>query len=346
MFENKTSLWVVHISNHEPSALRAQEEGFICIGWTKIGNLAPHDTRAKMKTAYRIGHPDASDASMYSSYGQVFRFAHEMEVGDPIVYPIKGSREILIGEIDGPYRWAADDQQLVENNYCNVRKVKWFKPVPRISFSQDALHSFSSSSSVATSNDYLEEVIAVLKNDQAIALKRKPVDADMSLAEPAVEVDKIDLADRAVQETEDYLLRQWTRTGRDFEYVVAAVFRAMGYTAQVQQGTHDLGVDVIAHPDPLGVEPPLMKIQAKSGTGKTGAPDVKQLRGLLNQGEKGVLVALAGFANDAKHVQQNDAHIVLIDGERFVELFLEFYDRLDPEIRNQFPLRRVYVFVG
>jgi hypothetical protein len=38
--------------------------------------------------------------------------------------------------------------------------------------------------------------------------------------------------------------------------------------------------------------------------------------------------------------------MVLLDGERFVQLFLEFYERLDPETRNQFPLRRVYVFVG
>src|SRR5207244_2526988 len=105
----------------EACALRAQEEGFICIGWTKIGNLAPYDTREKMKAAYRKAFPEASEPTIRSSYGQVFRFAHEMELGDPIVYPIKGSRDILIGEVAGSYRWAADDRQLVENNYCNVR---------------------------------------------------------------------------------------------------------------------------------------------------------------------------------------------------------------------------------
>jgi restriction system protein len=347
MFENRTSLWVVHISNHEPSALRAQEEGFICIGWTKIGNLAPHDTRDKMKAAYRKGFPDASDGSIRSSYGQVFRFAHEMQIGDPVVYPIKGSRDILIGEIAGPYRWAEDDRKLAENDYSNVRKVKWLKRVPRIVFSQDALHSFGGFSSVATSDDYLEEVIAVLKSDKAAPSSAKRNDApSITVADPEVGESKVNLAERAVEETEDYLLRQWSRTSQQFEHVVAAVFRAMGYTAQVQQGTHDLGVDVIAHPDPLGVQPPLLKIQAKSGTGRIGAKEVKELRGLLNQGEKGVLVALGGFSNDSRHVQQNDADLVLIDGERFVALFLEFYDRLDAETRNRFPLRRVYVFVG
>jgi restriction system protein len=120
----------------------------------------------------------------------------------------------------------------------------------------------------------------------------------------------------------------------------------MGYTATTQQGTHDLGVDVVAHPDPLGVQPPLLKIQCKSGTGTVGGPAIKQLRGLLNGPEKGVIVSLGGFSNDARHVQQNDADLVLIDGERFVELFLEHYDRLAAEWRHRFPLTRVYVSTG
>jgi restriction system protein len=339
----------VHISNHEPSAVRAQDlkDGFICIGWTKIGSLAQYDTREKMEAAYRQAFPDASEGAIRASYGQVFRFAHEMEVGDPIVYPIKSSRDILIGEIAGPYRWAENDRELVDNNYCNVRKVKWLRRVPRVVFSPDALHSFGSFSSVSTSDDYLDEVIAVLRSDKPTPWTAKPDRTDtMTDLEPAITEVKVNLAERAVEETEDYLLRQWSQTKQEFEHVVAAVFRAMGYTAQVQQGTHDLGVDVLAHPDPLGVQPPLLKIQAKSGTGRIGAKEVKELRGLLNQGEKGVLVALGGFSNDARHVQQNDADLVLIDGERFVQLFLQFYEQLDSQMRNRFPLRSVYVFVG
>jgi restriction system protein len=53
----------------------------------------------------------------------------------------------------------------------------------------------------------------------------------------------------------------------------------MGYTANTQQGTHDLGVDVIAHPDPLGVQPPLLKIQCKSGTGPMGGPRHQAIEG-------------------------------------------------------------------
>ena len=347
MFEDKSRLWVVHISNDEASARRAQDEGFICIGWTRIGNLAPYDTREKMKAAYRNAFPESTDAQIRACYGQVFRFAHEMDIGDLVVYPIKRSRDILIGEIAGPYRWADDDKQLVENDYYNVHKVNWIKRVPRIAFSQDALHGFGAFSSVSSSDNYLEEVITVLNGDKsASAPPSKTEDIPAFIAEPTPGEERLNLAERTIEETQDYLLRQWSRTAQKFEEVVASVFRAMGYTAQTQAGTHDLGVDVVAHPDPLGVKPPLLKIQAKSGTGRIGAKEVKELRGLLNQGEKGILVALGGFSNDARHVQQNDADLVLIDGNRFVELFFEFYDRIDPETRNRFPLTRVYVFAG
>jgi restriction system protein len=271
----------------------------------------------------------------------------------------------MIGRVTGAYRWAGDDRQLVDNDYCNIRPVEWLKTVPRIAFSDAALHSFGSFSSVSTSDEHLEEVIAVLQKEQGLAgpnvraraapskaecgpdpVVAGPRSASAGAAAEPVAADAFNLAERAVEETKDYLIRQWSRSGTDFEEVVAAVFRAMGYTATTQQGTHDLGVDVIAHPDPLGVQSPLLKVQCKSGTGTVGGPAVKQLRGLLNGPEKGILVALGGFSNDARHVQQNDADLVLIDADRFVELFLNHYEGLAPEWRHRFPLTRVYVATG
>jgi restriction system protein len=367
MFDNASHLWVVHISNSAKLAARAQKEGFICIGWTRMGDLTPYDTREKMKAAMHRAWPDWTGPQVRASYGQVFRFAHEMKIGDPVVYPVNGSREVMIGKIAGEYRWASDDRELLEGDYCNVRRVEWLKTVPRIVFSKSALHSFGAFSSVCTADEHLEELVAVLKGEAALPgpvvtgrvapsrqeygsdLPGGPIGADVVTAQAVDAVaaaDAFNLAERAVEETKDYLLKQWSRTGTDFEEVVAAVFRAMGYTATTQAGTHDLGVDVLAHQDPLGVQPPILKIQCKSGTGTVGGPAVQQLRGLLNGPEKGVLVSLGGFTNDARHVQQNDADLVLIDGDRFVDLFLEHYEKLAPQWRHKFPLTRVYVATG
>lgn len=340
MFESANRLWVVHISNNKHLAKRAQDEGFICIGWTRIGDLTQHDTPEKLKLAYERAFPNKSMASVRSSYNQVFKFAHEMEIGEPVVYPIKASRDVLIGRISSDYEWS-DDEELREGDYCNIRRVKWVERIPRIRFSQGALRSFGSFSSVSTADDHLDEVRALLggRTHPSSTLDAPEVVEEAEESEDDAEM----AAEEVIQATKDYLIRSWSRTAQEFEEVVASVFRALGYTATTQQGTRDLGVDVVAHLDPLGVTPPIIKIQAKSGISSVGAPAVKQLRGVLNPGEKGILISLGGFSSDAKHTEQNDANLILLDSDRFVELFLGSYDKLSPEMRHRFPLRQVYV---
>ena len=343
MFENQDRLWVIHISGKGKRVVaRAQDEGFVCIGWTKIGDLHPHDTPDKLKAAFGRAFPNKSAASVRSSYGQVFRFAHEVQIGEPIVYPIKGSRDILIGKVTGPYEWSPDPE-LREGDCCNVRRVEWLARVPRVRFSQQALHSFGSFSTLSSADEFLEEVRAVLAGKQLA--DEAPEQPDPVEEEETTESEEtaVSAAEEVLQATKDYLIRRWSRTHQDFEEVVAAVFRAMGYTATVQQGSRDLGVDVVAHADPLGVTPPILKIQAKSGTSSAGAPVVKQLRGVLNSGEKGVVISRGGFSVDARHPEQNDANRILNAAERFVDLFLDSYENLSPEMRHRYPLKRVYV---
>ena len=338
-FGNASTLWVVHIGNDDRIALRAREEGFVCIGWTEIRNLAPYDTRPKMRAAMEQAFPSWKPKTISSSYGQPYRFAHEMREGQPIVFPVRPTGEIAIGRIAGDYRWS-DDPELVANDYNNVRPVEWLKVVPRTVFSQAALHSFGSFLSVSTSDDYLEEVLAVLAGEP-VADEPTP---SAEIADTGEEgATARNLYETAAQETEDYLLKAWQRTGAEFEHVVGAVFEALGYTATVTSASGDHGFDVIAHPDPLGLERPFIKVQVKSGTSSVGEPEVNQLRGLLNPGEQGVLVSLGKFTSGAEAVARSSSAVTLIGPKRFVRLFLEHYDHLAPEWRAQFPLKQVFV---
>ena len=258
-------LWVIHISLDKTMAERARDEGFICIGWTILGDLTALDTREKMREALCRSWPDKSPASINSQYGQVFRFAHDIQVGDPVVLPISRTRQVAIGKVSGPYRFASAESGFRELDYGHLRDVEWLDVRPREDFSTAALRSFGSFSTVSTSTDHLAEVIQLLDGGP-----REPVETET----PASPVDSIpDTADGesselhalALEETEDYLLKSWNRTGAHFETVVAAVFRAMGYAAAETQASGDHGIDVIAHPDPLGLERPYIKIQVKSG---------------------------------------------------------------------------------
>ncbi len=49
MFTDCERLWVVHIGNNDRIALSARDEGFICLGWTKIGDLSTYSTRERMR---------------------------------------------------------------------------------------------------------------------------------------------------------------------------------------------------------------------------------------------------------------------------------------------------------
>lgn len=341
MFEDADTLWVVHIGNDDRIALKARDEGFVCIGWTKMGDLSQYPTREEMKAAMKRTWPSWSKGSVRSSYGQPYRFAHEMEEGDPIVFPVSPTSEIAIGRISGPYRWADDDQDLVENDYCNVRPVEWLEIVPRTVFTQPALHSFGAFQSVSTSNDHLEEVTAVLDGEM-------PSEGEDEAEEGGDgDGDEVgagsNLYEIAIQETEDTLLKGWQSTGHAFESVVAAVFEALGYTTEVTQASADHGIDVIAHPDPLGMEQPYIKIQVKSGKSPVPESDVNQLKGLLHQNEQGVLVSLGGFRRDAESIARASPNVTLVGPKKFVRLFLDHYDDLDPAWRAKYPLKRVFV---
>ncbi len=74
-----------------------------------------------------------------------------------------------------------------------------------------------------------------------------------------------------------------------------------------------------------------------------GEPEVNQLRGVLNAGEKGIVVSLGRFTGGAEAVARQSADIKLIERKEFIQLFLDHYDSLKSEWRSKFPMRRVFV---
>ena len=340
LFEGRETLWVIHIGNNDKIALRARDEGFVCIGWTKMGDLTKLSTREEFKQAMTTTWPNWKSKKVSSSYGQVYRFVREMKIGDPLVFPIRVTSEIALGRVTGNYEFSKN-KELIEGDYRYVRDVEWLKIVPRTVFTKAALHSFGAFSTVSTSDDHLEEFLNVLSESSPPSTAQVEIDVEGDGDEEDEE--GFDLYGTAVQETEDYLLKAWQGSTQQFEHVVAAVMEALGYTATVTQASGDHGVDVIAHPDPLGLKPPFIRIQAKSGMGKMGEPEINQLLGSLQQGDKGIYVSLGGFTKQARDKARNCSNLTLIDAKKFVALFLDHYEKLSPAYRAKFPLNRVYV---
>ena len=134
----------------------------------------------------------------------------------------------------------------------------------------------------------------------------------------------------------------------EFQEMVAALLRAMGYhTPFIAPKGKDGGVDIIAYVDPLGAQTPRIKVQVKHKPETSiGAADVRSLLGVLRQGDIALFVTSGSFSPDAKNTGTNSREFIrLIDGNEFIEMWQEYYDKMTDEDKNMLPLRRI-AFIG
>ena len=122
--------------------------------------------------------------------------------------------------------------------------------------------------------------------------------------------------------------------------LTAMGFRARGRYAPGSDG----GVDIIATKDALGLDPERIKVQVKHQRAPAGVRGVQHLGGALLQNERGRFVSLGGFTNDAS--RQSNGGVRLIDGDAFIDLLLECYNKLNPQMQTRIPLKRVYLPAG
>ena len=131
----------------------------------------------------------------------------------------------------------------------------------------------------------------------------------------------------------------------EFQDLVAALLRGMGYfTPFVAPKGPDGGFDVVAYRDPLGTIAPRIKVQVKHRKDKSSVTEIRQLMGLLQKdGDVGMFISTGGFTPDAKRTAQSShVHVELIDIERFISLWQDFYTKMDDEDKAFLPLLPFY----
>ena len=133
----------------------------------------------------------------------------------------------------------------------------------------------------------------------------------------------------------------------EFQELVAALLRGMGYyTPFVAPQGKDGGIDVIAYRDPLGTVSPRIKVQIKHRGAAASVQEVRQLMGLLQKdGDVGMFVSSGGFTPDAKSTARGShVHVELIDLDRFIALWQEFYPKLTDEDKGLLTLVPIYFY--
>jgi len=135
----------------------------------------------------------------------------------------------------------------------------------------------------------------------------------------------------------------------EFQDLAAVLLKAMGYhIAHVSPKGRDGGIDIIAYTDPLGVKPPRIIVQVKHRPeANISSDEIQRLAGTMKRGtDVGIFVTSGSFSSHAViEARSTDKHIELIDFERFISLWQEYYTRLSDEEKNMLPLHPIY-FLG
>jgi restriction system protein len=144
-------------------------------------------------------------------------------------------------------------------------------------------------------------------------------------------------------------LRQQINSKNPYEFqdLVAALLRGMNYyTPFVAPKGKDGGVDVIAYQDPLGVKNPRIKVQIKHREASASVQEIRELMGLLQkEGDVGMFVSSGGFTTDAKNTARTShVHVELIDLDRFIALWQEFYPKMNDEDKDRLRLKPIYFY--
>lgn len=130
----------------------------------------------------------------------------------------------------------------------------------------------------------------------------------------------------------------------EFQDLVASLLKAMGYYIQsVAPRGKDGGIDIVAYVDPLGAQTPRIKVQVKHKPDMvTGASDIRALLGVLKAGDIALFVTSGSYSADAKHAASGgDKFIRLIDGDEFIDMWQEYYDKMSDDDKNMLPLKRI-----
>ena len=145
-------------------------------------------------------------------------------------------------------------------------------------------------------------------------------------------------------------IREFLRSKNPYEFqdLVAALLKAMGYYIQsVAPKGKDGGVDVVAYVDPLGAQTPRIKVQVKHKPDTViGAPDIRSLLGVLRTGDIALFVTSGTYSPDARSTASSSREFIrLIDGDEFIEMWQNYYDKMTDEDKNRLPLKRI-AFLG
>jgi restriction system protein len=122
-----TNSWLVRAGGESKHALAFANAHAIAVGWNDIPGLADlRDLESAEVEALLANAPAVRTVG--ADLQELLLFRDVLQPGDLVVTPDAQVRQIMIGEITGPYEYRADDPV---GDYHHVRSAKWFGRILR-----------------------------------------------------------------------------------------------------------------------------------------------------------------------------------------------------------------------
>ena len=332
------TLWMVRAGRKAAYLAHFLSEGLVAIGGGKGGPVGPNDSDEDLRRRFEEAYPEDKPGTRASSVAQVKRFVREVEVGDTVVTYDPETRQYHMGQVgtDATIRTRTVDNS---ERHEYVRKVKWKGTVSRDDLSTTTRNSLGAIStlfnpSVSASNEMLQLFYGEKQTSQPVERTRPQPD----------ETDSSQILQEYIDKSDEFIGDQIAKLDWDqLQELVAGIVRAMGYRTKVSKPGPDRGVDVFASPDGLGLEEPRIFIEVKHREGTIGAPGIRSFLGGRRDGDRCLYVSTGGFSKEARYeAERSQIPLTLIAMPELRELFVDYYESLDSEIRALVPLRKVY----
>jgi restriction system protein len=135
------SAWQVRAGRSGERDHEALTAGRAILGWESVPDLAGYETREELRHDLQHRYPGGSVHVAANWTSQLWRFSHEMAVGDLVVMPVKTQGGYAIGRVTGPYRHVVE----ADTGFRHTRPVSWLRTdVDRDEFGWDLRRSLTS----------------------------------------------------------------------------------------------------------------------------------------------------------------------------------------------------------
>jgi restriction system protein len=322
-------MWKITAGRGNAFVTQFIDENMVAIGWSEAGDYLSLQTREELSRRFSSVWPDQTARQIQVGAGQVFRFLHELSIGDDVLTYDPGSRLYHLGKIVGE---ASYEPQLLDRLPVR-RPVEWLNSVGRDSLTDSTKNS-------------LGAILTIFKLPQSAAEEILARIAGNAPAEcedtPAIEARDpyFDIEDQAIERVKDKIL---SLTWDELQELVAALLRALGYRTMVSPAGPDRGRDILASRDGFGFEPPRIVVEVKHRRGAMGAPEVRAFLGGRHSDDRGLYVSTGGFTREAQYEADRASTVThLMNLDDLARALIEQYDQLDQSGQSLLRLQRIY----